>query len=154
MDWYHHSSSFVIGLIFAFGAIGGLVGSLFASRIHRRYSFRTLLLITTGLNCLIFACYAFAYNDLLLGVITATLCSTVPLYEVTTATYSADIIPNNMRGRVLILTRLVVLASSSSGYVFTGWLIQYFSAGTIPILFGILLVLVLMTAFSLFLKNR
>ncbi|GAC1400652.1 MAG: MFS transporter [Ktedonobacteraceae bacterium] len=144
----HHSSSFVIGLIFAFGAVGGLVGSLFASRIHKRYSFRTLLLITTGLNCLIFACYAFTYNDLLLGVVTAVLYLIVPVYEVTTATYSASIIPNNIRGRVLSLTRLIVLASSSFGYVFTGWLIQYFSTAAIPLLSGLLLILALITLFS------
>ncbi len=149
----HHSSSFVIGLIFAFGAVGGLVGSLFASRIHKYFNFRTLLLITTGLNCLIFACYAFAYNDVLLGFVTAIFYSIVPVYEVTTGTYSANIIPNNIRGRVLSLTRLIVLASLSFGYVFTGWLIQYFSAGTIPILFGILLILALMTVLSPSLKK-
>ncbi len=144
----HHSSSFVIGLIFALGAIGGLVGSLFASRIHKRYSFRTLLLFTTGLNCLVFACYAFAYNDLLLGTVTAVLYLIVPTYEVTTATYSAAVIPDRIRGRILSLTRLVVLASNSFGYVVTGWLLQSFSTGTIPILSCLLLILALMTLFS------
>ena len=149
----HHSSSIIIGLIFAFGAVGGLIGSLLASHIHKHFKVRTLLLITTSLNCLIFLCYSFAYNDVLLGVVTAVLYSIVPLYEVTTGTYSANVIPNNIRGRVLSLTRLVVLASFSFGYVFTGWLIQDFSTATIPILSGVLLILTLMTLFSPSLKK-
>ncbi len=144
----YHSSSFVIGLIFALGAIGGLIGSLFASRIHKRYSFRTLLLLTTSLNCLVFAWYAFAYNDLLLGTVTAVLYLIVPIYEVNTATYSAAVIPDRIRGRILSLTRLVVLASNSFGYVVTGWLLQSFSKETIPILSCLLLILALMTLFS------
>lgn len=150
----HHSSSFVIGLIFALGAIGGLIGSLFASRIHRRYSFRTLLLLTTSLNCLVFAWYAFAYNDLLLGTVTAVLYLIVPIYEITTATYSAAVIPDRIRGRILSLTRLVVLASNSFGYIITGWLLQSFSKGTIPILSCLLLILALITIFSPSLKKR
>jgi len=144
----HHSASFVIGLIFALGAIGGLVGSLFASRIHQRYSLRALLLLTTTLPCPIFACYAFAYNNVLLAVVTALLYVISPIYEVTTATYSISVIPDRIRGRILSLTRLVVLASFSFGSVFTGWLLQYFSTWTIPILSCLLLALALMTVFS------
>lgn len=149
----HHSSSFDIGLIFALGAVGGLIGSLFASHIHQRYSFRTLLRLTTSLNCAIFACYAFAYNDLLLGIVTSTLYMIVPIYEVTTATYSVSVIPDRIRGRTLSLTRLVVLASNSLGYVIAGWLLQFFTPGTIPILSCLLLVLALMTLFSPLLKR-
>jgi len=145
----HHSSSFVIGLVFALGALGGIIGSSFASRIHKSFRFHTLLRATTLLNCLIFACYAFAYNDLLLATITAALYMVNPLYEVTTATYSAAVIPDRIRGRVLSLTRLVVLASNSLGYVITGWLLQYLgSTWTISILFCLLLVLALITMFS------
>jgi predicted MFS family arabinose efflux permease len=149
----HHSSSFDIGLIFALGAVGGLIGSLFASHIHQRYSFRTLLRLTTSLNCVIFACYAFAYNDLLLGIVTSTLYMIAPIYEVTTATYSVSVIPDRIRGRTLSLTRLVVLASNSLGYVIAGWLLQFFTPGTIPILSCLLLVLALMTLFSPLLKR-
>jgi len=145
----HHSSSFMIGLVFALGALGGIVGSLFASRIYKSFRFHTLLRATTLLNCLIFACYAFAYNNFLLATITAALYLVNPLYEVTTATYSTAVIPDRIRGRVLSLTRLVVLASNSLGYVITGWLLQYFgSTWTIPILFCLLLVLTLITMFS------
>ena len=149
----HHSSSFIIGLIFALGAVGGLIGSLFASRIHQRYSFHTLLRLTTSLNCVVFACYAFAYNDLLLGIITGILYMILPTYEVTTATYSASVIPDKIRGRILSITRLVVLASSSLGYVVAGWLLQFSTTGTIPILSCLLLILALMTLFSPLLKK-
>ncbi len=145
----HHSSSFVIGLLFALGALGGIVGSLFASRIHSRYTFRTLLRITTGLYFLVFACYAFAYNDFLLATVTAALYMVDPLYEVTVSTYSATVIPDRIRGRVLSLTRLVVLASNSFGYFATGLLLQYTgSTWTIAILSCLLFMTVLIPLFS------
>jgi len=145
----HHSSSLVIGLLFALGALGGIVSLLFASRIHRRYTFRTLLRITTSVYFLVFACYAFAYNDFLLATITAILYIANPLYEVTTGTYSTTVIPDRIRGRILSLTRLIVLASSSFGYFATGWLLQYIgSTWTIAILSCLLLMTVLIPMFS------
>ncbi len=81
----HHASPLIIGSIFVIGALGGLIGASLASRIHKRFSFGTLLRTASMLNFLVFTLYAFASNDLLLAFITAALFAIVPLFEITNA---------------------------------------------------------------------
>src|SRR5713226_5451270 len=150
----HHASSLIIGTIFAFGAIGGIIGSLAASRIHKHFSFSKLLIATTSLNFLVFTMYAFAYTDLALALITAALFAVSPLYEVTTSTYTVSVVPDFIRGRVTSLTRLVVLGAYSLGFFVTGILLQYFvSTWTIIIFSCLLLLLALMTVLNKTLAN-
>jgi MFS family permease len=141
----YHTSSFLIGAIFAIGAIGGIVGSLFASRIHKHFSFSKLLIATTSLNFMIFTMYVFAFTGIALAIITAALFAVNPLYEVTTASYTVPAIPDTLRGRVTSLTRLVILAAYSSGFFLTGIFLQYVgSTWTIAIFSCILLTLALL----------
>src|SRR5206468_12375051 len=87
------------------------------NRIHMRLSFSTLLITTTTLNFLVFTLYAFATNDLALAIITAALFAIVPVFEITTATYTVSVVPDAIRGRILSLTRLVVLGAYSLGFL-------------------------------------
>jgi MFS family permease len=145
----HHATSFIIGSIFAFGALGGLIGASFASRIHQRLSFSTLLIATTTLNFLVFTLYAFATTDLALAIITAALFAINPVYEVTTASYTVSIVPDAIRGRILSLTRLVVLGAYSLGFFVTGIFLQFVgSTRTIVIFSCLLLALALMVIFN------
>jgi MFS family permease len=145
----YHTSSFITGSIFAIGALGGLVGSFFASRIHKLFSFHTLLKATTSLNFLIFSLCAFARNDIALALITAALFAISPLYEVTTASYTVTVIPDAMRGRVISLTRLVILGAYSFGFFATGVSLQYLgSTRTIVFFSGLLLILALAVYFN------
>jgi len=70
-----------------------------------------------------------------------------PLYDVMTSSYSAKAIPNRIRGRVLSLTRMVVLGAYSFGFFLTGNLLQYLgSRWTIAMYSLLLLLLFLATA--------
>ena len=143
----HGSSSLAVGLIFTIGAVGGLVSSFVAARIHRRFTMVQLLRGTTFLSVVIFAAYAVASNNVLLAVITALFYAVDTLYVVTVSSYSAAITPDALRGRVVSLTRLTSLGAHSLGFFLTGLLLQYLgSARTIVGLACLLLLLFLATA--------
>ena len=141
-----HASAVFIGVIFAVGAGGGILGSFVSARIHNGFGMKPLLRGISLLNFLIFSLYAFAVNNFLLAGITALFYAVDPLYNVTTSSYSARVIPDEMRGRVISLTRLVVLGAYSFGFFITGNLLQYFgSKWTIGVFSCLLFSLFLMT---------
>lgn len=140
------ASSLAIGLIFACGAVGGLVSSFAATRIHRRFTTGQLLRGTALLSLVIFAAYAVVANNALLAAITALFYAVDTLYVVAGSSYSAAITPDALRGRVVSLTRLVTLGAHSLGFFVTGLLLQYRgSAQTIAGLSSLLLLLFLAT---------
>lgn len=141
------TSALAIGLIFTVGAIGGLLSSLVAARIHSRIAFRQLLLGTTFLSAVIFGAYAAASNIALLAAITALFYAVDTLYIVTVSSYSARITPDTIRSRVVSLTRLLTLGAHSLGFFLTGIALQYLGATpTIGLFAGLLLLLFLATA--------
>lgn len=145
----HHASSLFTGLIFAVGAGGGILGSFVAAKIYKRFHMRQLLIGVSILSFLIFTLYAIAINNFLLAGITALFYMIDPLYDVTTSSYSAKIIPDEIRGRVTSLTRLVVLGAYSFGFFITGNLLQIFgSKWTIGVFSCLLFLLFLMTTFN------
>lgn len=142
----NQTDSFFIGLIFTVGAIGGILGSLVAPRIHSRYTMRQLLAGISFLSFLIFSLYAVAVNDFLLAGITLLYYVLDPVYYVTTWSYSAKTVPDEIRGRITSLTRLVTLAAHSFGFFITGYLLQYLGTRwTIGLFSALLLLLFLLT---------
>jgi hypothetical protein len=110
---------------------------------------KQLLTGVSLLSFLIFSLYAFANNNYLLAVITALFYVVDPLYYVTTSTYAARTIPDEMRGRVSSLARLIVLGAHSFGFFITGILLQYLgSKWTIGVFSGLLFFLFLATLLS------
>jgi len=142
----HHASAVFIGVIFAVGAGGGILGSLISARVHNSFGMKQLLISVSLLSFLVFSLYAFAINNFLLAGITSLFYSVDPLYNVTTSSYSARVIPDEIRGRVTSLTRLVVLGANSFGFFITGNLLQYFGSKWTIMVFSCLL-------FSLFLMT-
>ena len=143
----NQASSLFIGLIFAIGACGGILGSLVAAKLHNRFGMKQLLTGISLLSLLIFSLYAVAINNFLLAGITALFYAADPLYYVIVSSYSAKTVPDEIRGRVSSLTRLVVLGAYSFGFFVTGNLLQYFgSRWTIGIFSGLLFLLFVMTA--------
>ncbi|GHO83871.1 MFS transporter [Dictyobacter formicarum] len=146
----HHASSLFIGAIFAIGAGGGILGSFISAKIHSRFGMKQLLLGVLLLSFLIFSLYAIAINNFLLAGITALFYAADPLYNVTISSYSVKIVPDEMRGRVASLTRLIDLGANSFGFFITGDLLQYLgSRWTIGVFALMLLLLFIATE-----KNR
>lgn len=115
-----HASSVAIGLIFTTAAIGGIAGSWAAPKIHSRYSLKQLLSGVSLLSLLVFCLYPLATSVYALGLITALYYAVDPLFHVTTSSYSARVIPDTLRARVVSFTRLQVLAANSLGFFLVG----------------------------------
>ena len=125
-----HASAFIIGLIFAFGGIGGILGALVATAIQRRLSFGQAIIGTSWIFALGMPFYIIAPNPLVLGIITAAVFIAGPVYNVVQFSYRSAIIPDELQGRVNSVFRLIAFGGQPLGLALTGLLIQY--VGIIP----------------------
>ncbi len=138
----HHASSASIGFIFAVGAIGGILSSFVNAKVHSRLKLKQLLVGINLLTFLFFCLYGFATSVLMLAVVTALIFAVDPLHNLTTAAYSRNIIPDKIRGRVISLTRMQVLAANSLGFFVAGLTLQHLGSGwTVALFSGLLFVL-------------
>ncbi|HEX6479610.1 MAG TPA: MFS transporter [Ktedonobacteraceae bacterium] len=125
-----HASSFTIGLIFAVGGIGGIIGALIATSLQKRLSFAQAIIGTSWLFALFIPLYAIAPNPLMLGIITAATFVAGPIYNVVQFSYRSAIIPDELQGRVNSVFRLIAFGGQPLGLALTGLLIQ--NIGVIP----------------------
>ena len=125
-----HASSFTIGLIFAVGGIGGIIGALIATSLQKRLSFAQAIIGTSWLFALFIPLYAIAPNPLILGIITAATFVAGPVYNVVQFSYRSAIIPDELQGRVNSVFRLIAFGGQPLGLALTGLLIQ--NIGVIP----------------------
>ncbi|HEY6542529.1 MAG TPA: MFS transporter [Ktedonobacteraceae bacterium] len=123
-----HASPFTIGLIFAIGGIGGIVGAIIAPTIQRRVSFGQAIIGSSWLTCLFTLLYIFAPNPLILGMITALFFLTGPTYNVVSVSYRLTLIPDELQGRVNSAFRLIAFCGQPLGLAMTGILLQSINA--------------------------
>ena len=119
-----HASSFTIGLIFAVGGIGGVIGAIVAPFFQRRLSFGQAIIGTSWLFALFMPFYAIAPNPLVLGLITAGAFISGPIYNVVQFSYRSALIPDELQGRVNSVFRLIAFGGQPLGLALTGVLIQ------------------------------
>ena len=128
-----------IGTIFAIGSIGGILGSIVAPRIQKRFGFGQVIIGVMWATALIFGLYAFAPNIIVLGAITALLFSTSPIYNTVQFSYRLALIPDRLQGRVNSTFRLLAFGFQPIGNVLTGVLLQW--QGVMPTLAFFVIVL-------------
>ncbi len=119
-----HASSFTIGLIFAIGGIGAVIGSIAATSIQRRFSFGQVIIGTTWFSAIILPLYAIAPNPFVLGALSAASFFLGPVYNVVQFSYRSAIIPDELQGRVNSVFRLIAFGGQPLGLALTGLLIQ------------------------------
>lgn len=120
-----HASSLAIGLIFAVASIGGILGALAAAKVYERYRLKQLLVAICLLSFLVMNLYFIASTVILIAAVTALFYAIDPLWEVSTGAHPVAIVPDYIRGRVLSLTRMVLLGANSLGLFATGLAIHY-----------------------------
>ncbi|WP_165423464.1 MFS transporter [Ktedonosporobacter rubrisoli] len=120
-----HTSSLVMGLIFAGEGVGSIIGSLIAGPLYRRLGFRKLLIGTAWIWAIFWLLYALAPNPLLLGIVNAVSFTVVPVYMVVQYSYRAAVIPDQLWGRVNSVFRLIAFSSQPLGIALTGFLVQW-----------------------------
>jgi predicted MFS family arabinose efflux permease len=119
-----HASPFLIGLIFAGGGVGSILGAVLAPLVQKRLSFGQAIIGSTWLLALIFPLYALAQSVLVLFILTPVLFFLGPIYNVVNASYRLAIVPDALQGRVNSAVRLISFASQPLGLAVTGVLLQ------------------------------
>jgi MFS family permease len=114
-----------IGTMFSMGAVGGVLGSAVAGRVHRRFSVGQIITATTWIVALLFPFYAVAPHFLVLGLINAVLITMFPVYSVAVLSYRLALIPDALQGRVNSAVRLVTFGFQPLGSALAGLLLQY-----------------------------
>jgi MFS family permease len=144
-----HGSSFIYGVILTIGGIGGIAGALLGSPIQKRFSFGLVIISAVWIQALLWPLYAVAPNPIFLGVISALIFITGPVYNVVQFSYRLALIPDELQGRVNSVFRLLAFGFQPLGWVVTGVLIQVISViPTILVLFVVCLVLAILTTFN------
>lgn len=119
-----HASSFIIGVIFAIGGIGGILGAVIAPFIHKRTSFSQSIIGTSWVFALALPLYIIAPNPAVLGIVTALFFICGPIYNVVQFSYRSALIPDELQGRVNSVFRLIAFGGQPLGLALTGILIQ------------------------------
>ncbi|HEV2235963.1 MAG TPA: MFS transporter [Ktedonobacterales bacterium] len=143
------ATPFTLGTLFAVAGVGGIVGSIVAAPIQRRLSFGAVIIGSSWVWALLFPLYAIAPSPLWLGVISAGMFLTSPIYNVVQFSYRISIIPDELQGRVNSVFRLLAFGFQPLGLALTGFLIQTVQVVPTVLLFSVTsLVLAILTTFN------
>jgi MFS family permease len=125
-----HASNFVIGLIFAGGGAGSILGALVVIPIQKRFSFGQAIIGASWIWALSWLLIALAPDPFVLGVANALGFIIVPVYAVVQYSYRIALIPDHLQGRVNSVFRLITFGSQPLGLILTGVLLQ--AIGAVP----------------------
>jgi len=137
---HQHASPAFIGVVFAIGGIGGIVGSLIGPAIQKRFSFGSVIISMCWLNAVLWPLYIVAPNPFVLGAITAGLFIIAPVYNVVQFSYRLALIPDQLQGRVNSVFRLLAFGFQPLGMALTGVLLQRIGTTGTVLAFGAILV--------------
>ena len=132
------ASSVAIGLIFATGGAGTILGTALAAPVQHRFTVGKIMVWIAWLFAITWPPYAWAPNPLFLGLVNAVGFIFVPIYVTTHFSYRLVLIPDALQGRVNSVFRLVTFGSQMLGFAITGALLQQFGPimtvyiGTVP----------------------
>lgn len=130
------ASPTVIGFIMAMGGAGGIVGSLLGPPIQKRFAFGPVIIVMVWIQALLFPLFAVAPNPLVLGLVSAGVVVSGPIYNVVQFSYRLALIPDALQGRVNSVFRLTAFGFQPIGAALAGVLIQAFGAVTTILLFS------------------
>jgi predicted MFS family arabinose efflux permease len=126
----HGASAAAIGLIFATGGVGTLLGTAFAAPVQRRFTVGTIMVWIAWLFVITWVPYAWAPNILWLGIVNAVGFLFVPIYVTTHFSYRLVLIPDALQGRVNSVFRLVTFGAQMIGFALMGVSLQQFGPVT------------------------
>ncbi len=119
-----HASSFVIGLIFASGGIGSIIGAFLTAPLQRRFGFARVMIAATWLWAFSWLLFILAFNPLILALASGLNYIAVPIYLVSQFSYRLTLIPDELQGRVNSVFRLISFGGQPIGLALTGILLQ------------------------------
>lgn len=112
------------GLLIGTGGAGGIVGSLLAVPLQKRFRFGPLMIGAAWVWAVTWLFYGLAPNLMTLGIVNALSFIVVPIYLGTQYAYRLGQIPDHLQGRVNSVFRLIAFGSGPIGLAATGLLLQ------------------------------
>jgi MFS family permease len=122
-------SGFGFGLLLVPGAVGGIIGSMLASRLHR-YPLRMVLFGSLMTSGLVTALTAAVSSPLLASLLWGTASLTSMIWIVLTVALRQRVIPQHLLGRVGASYRFLMYAGMPVGAFLGGFLAKSFSVRT------------------------
>jgi hypothetical protein len=120
----HHASAVVIGLIFAAGGVGAILGSWLAPHLQHRLTVGQSILLCRWYFVLIWPLYALVPFPFVLGALEFGTGFVDPIEDVPYFSHRLKLIPDEFKGRVISVCRLVPATMRPLGLALTGILIQ------------------------------
>ena len=130
------ASAATIGVIFALGGAGGLLGAILAPRVQRRFSFGQVIVGLCWCSAAIFFLFAGAPSLVAVAAILIVFFTITPWYDTVQYSYRLALIPNALQGRVNSAFRLVALGLRPLGVALTGILLETIGATNTLIILG------------------
>ena len=122
------ATPFIIGLIFAAGGVGGLLGALIAPLLQRRFRFGQLIPALQWGYPLANILFVLAPNPLLMALVEAGSMAVDQVYDVIWPSYRMALIPDELQGRVTSAYRMIFSSMGPVGAALSGILIQQIGA--------------------------
>lgn len=115
-----------IGLIFAGGGIGTILGAVSSRAVQRRFSVRAITVVIAWIFALTWPPYALAPNAFALGAANALGFFFVPISGGTQFSYRLLVLPDHLQARVNSVFRLAWMGGQTLGFVVTGALLEWY----------------------------
>lgn len=145
----HGAADAVIGLIFACGGVGAILGSLSTTFTQRFLTVGWAIVLVRWTFALLWPCYALVGSPLWLGAIEFGLGFADSIEDVPYFSYRLTLIPDELRGRVISASRLFTAVSNPFGQLLTGFLLERYGA-TPTILSGWVIMLLVALTMTLY----
>jgi MFS family permease len=123
-----HASPLMIGILFASGGVGSILGAFLTNPLQKRLTFGQLTIGSAWIWAISWLGLAIAPNLLVLGIANAISFIIVPIYLSVQFSYRLLVIPDHLQGRVQSVYRLLSFGSQPLGLALTGFLIQWTGA--------------------------
>jgi MFS family permease len=123
---------FIIGLIFAIGGVGSILGALLAPFWEKHLSVGQAILVCRWSFALLWFLYVLMPFPILMGLVDFGVGFADPIEDVQYFSYRLALIPEALRGRVIAVCRMFPGLLRPLGLVLTGVLLQ--SIGPVPTL--------------------
>jgi hypothetical protein len=125
-----HAPAVTIGLIFAAGGIGSMLGAAVVSPLQRRLGVGPTIVAAAWIWALSWALYAIAPTPLALGAVNALGFTIIPIYMSVQYSYRLALTPDALQGRVNSVFRLIAYGNQPLSLAVTGALLQ--AIGPVP----------------------
>jgi predicted MFS family arabinose efflux permease len=125
-----------IGLIFGITGVGGILGSIVGGRIQRRFTFGQVVTAVAWILAIGFLLLIAMPNPIWIGVLSAVLSFTGPVYNVVQFSYRIALIPDELQGRVNSVFRLLAFGFIPLGAALSGVAIEEFGVRVAVVAFA------------------